>query len=122
MTQLGDGSRRDSNLLNSRRSSRAATDAAALRAIDDAKGELHERIQHIKAAPQDDYLKLVVGRGPGTSLLDVIADGLTGVRVDVGFGITIGIVAAVPRQHRRLRQDAVAAAARDPRSRRSCRS
>ena len=30
---------------------RPHTDAAALRAIDHAKGELHERIEHIKADP-----------------------------------------------------------------------
>ncbi|MGC1753844.1 MAG: hypothetical protein WA805_12175, partial [Trebonia sp.] len=59
---------------------RPHTDAAALRALDHAKGELHERIEHIKAAPQDHHPKLVLSdQVRGTSLLDVIADGVNRV-------------------------------------------
>src|SRR5579863_859245 len=74
---------------------RPHTDAAALRAIDDAKGELHERIEHIKAAPQDHHPKLVLSdQVRGTSLLDKIADGVNRVcgSMWVFLGITIGIV------------------------------
>ncbi|MFY9848797.1 MAG: hypothetical protein WAK83_14600, partial [Trebonia sp.] len=74
---------------------RPHTDAAALRAIDHAKDELHERIEHIKAAPQDHHPKLVLSdQVRGTSLLDVIADGVNRVcgSMWVFLGITIGIV------------------------------
>ena len=74
---------------------RPHTDAAALRAIDHAKGELHERIEHIKAAPQDHHPKLVLSdQVRGTSLLDKIADGVNRVcgSMWVFLGITIGIV------------------------------
>ena len=74
---------------------RPHTDAAALRAIDHAKDELHERIEHIKADPQDHHPKLVLSdHVRGTSWLDKIADGVNRVcgSMWVFLGITIGIV------------------------------
>jgi uncharacterized membrane protein len=74
---------------------RPHTDAAALHAIDHAKEELHERIEHIKADPQDHHPKLVLSdHVRGTSLLDKIADAVNRVcgSMWVFLGITIGIV------------------------------
>ena len=85
---------------------RPHTDAAALRAIDHAKDELHERIDHIKADlheridhikadPQDHHPRLVLSdHVRGTSWLDKIADGVNRVcgSMWVFLGITIGIV------------------------------
>jgi len=74
---------------------RPHTDAAALHAIDHAKEELHDRIEHIKADPQDHHPKLVLSdHVRGTSWLDKIADGVNRVcgSMYVFLGITIGIV------------------------------
>src|SRR6201986_1416899 len=74
---------------------RPHTDAAARRAIDHAKDELHERIEHIKADPWDHHPKLVLSdQVRGTSLLDKIADAVNRVcgSMWVFLGITIGIV------------------------------
>lgn len=74
---------------------RPHTDAAALHAIDHAKEELHDRIEHIKADPQDHHPKLVLSdHVRGTSWLDKIADGVNRVcgSMWVFLGITIGIV------------------------------
>ena len=74
---------------------RPHTDAAALRAIAHAKEDLHERAEHIRAAPQDHKPKLVLSdHVRGTSLLDKIADGVNRVcgSMWVFLGITIGIV------------------------------
>src|ERR1700749_948491 len=74
---------------------RPHTDAAARRAIDHAKDELHERIEDIKADPLDHHPKLVLSdQVRGTSLLDKIADAVNRVcgSMWVFLGITIGIV------------------------------
>jgi uncharacterized membrane protein len=74
---------------------RPPSDAAALRAIGHAKEGLHERAEHIRAAPQDHKPKLVLSdHVRGTSLLDKIADGVNKVcgSMWVFLGITIGIV------------------------------
>jgi uncharacterized membrane protein len=74
---------------------RPHTDAAALRAIADAKADLHDRAEHIRAAPADHRPKLVLSdHVRGTSLLDKIADGVNKVcgSMWVFLGITIGIV------------------------------
>jgi len=74
---------------------RPHTDAAALRAIERAKEDLHERAEHIRAAPQDHKPKLVLSdHVRGTSVLDKIADGVNKVcgSMWVFLGITIGIV------------------------------
>jgi uncharacterized membrane protein len=75
---------------------RPHSDAAALRAIEHAKDDLHERAEHIRAAPQDHKPKLVLSdHVRGTSLLDKIADVVNRVcgSMWVFLGITIGIVA-----------------------------
>jgi len=74
---------------------RPHTDAAALRAIDHAKQELHERAEEIRAHPEDHKPKLVLSdHVRGTSWLDKIADGVNRVcgSMWVFLGITIGIV------------------------------
>jgi uncharacterized membrane protein len=74
---------------------RPHSDAAALRAIAHAKEDLHERAEHIRAAPQDHAPKLVLSdHVRGTSLLDKIADAVNKVcgSMWVFLGITIGIV------------------------------
>jgi uncharacterized membrane protein len=74
---------------------RPHTDAAALRAIDHAKQELHERAEAIRAHPEDHKPKLVLSdHVRGTSLLDKIADGVNRIcgSMWVFLGITIGIV------------------------------
>lgn len=75
---------------------RPDTDAAALRAIDHAKHELHERAEEIRAHPEDHKPKLVLSdHVRGTSLLDKIADAVNRIcgSMWVFLGITIGIVA-----------------------------
>lgn len=75
---------------------RPHSDAAALRAIAHAKEDLHERAEHIRAAPEDHKPKLVLSdHVRGTSLLDKIADGVNRVcgSMWVFLGITVGIVA-----------------------------
>jgi len=75
---------------------RPHTDAAALHAIDHAKDELHDRIEHIKADPEDHHPRLVLSdHVRGTSLLDRIADMVNRVcgSMWVFLGISIGIVA-----------------------------
>ena len=74
---------------------RPHSDGAALRAIEHAKEDLHERAEHIRAAPQDHTPKLVLSdHVRGTSLLDKIADGVNRIcgSMWVFLGITIGIV------------------------------
>lgn len=74
---------------------RPDTDAAALRAIDHAKHELHERAEEIRAHPEDHKPKLVLSdHVRGTSLLDKIADAVNRIcgSMWVFLGITIGIV------------------------------
>jgi uncharacterized membrane protein len=74
---------------------RPQTDAAALRAIANAKEDLHQRAEHIRSAPQDHKPKLVLSdHVRGTSLLDKIADGVNRVcgSMWVFIGITTGIV------------------------------
>ncbi len=75
---------------------RPHTDGAALRAIQHAKEELHERAEAIRADPVDHKPKLVLSdHVRGTSLLDKIADGVNRVcgSMWVFLGITAGIVA-----------------------------
>jgi uncharacterized membrane protein len=75
---------------------RPHTDAAALRAIDHAKDELHARAEAIRADPQDHKPKLVLSdHVRGTSLLDKIADWVNRFcgSMWVFLFITIGIVA-----------------------------
>jgi uncharacterized membrane protein len=75
---------------------RPHTDAAALRAIDHAKDELHARAEAIRADPQDHKPKLVLSdHVRGTSLLDQIADWVNRFcgSMWVFLLITIGIVA-----------------------------
>jgi uncharacterized membrane protein len=75
---------------------RPHSDAAALRAIEHAKEDLHERAEHIRAAPQDHKPKLVLSdHVRGTSLLDKIADAVNKVcgSMWVFLFVTIGIVA-----------------------------
>ena len=75
---------------------RPDTDAAALRAIDHAKHEQHERAEEIRAHPEDHKPKLVLSdHVRGTSLLDKIADAVNRIcgSMWVFLGITIGIVA-----------------------------
>jgi uncharacterized membrane protein len=74
---------------------RPQTDGAALRAIAHAKEDLHERAEHIRAAPQEHKPKLVLSdHVRGTSLLDKIADGVNRVcgSMWVFLGISFGIV------------------------------
>jgi uncharacterized membrane protein len=75
---------------------RPHTDAAALRAIAHAKEDLHERAEHIRAAPEQHKPKLVLSdHVRGTSLLDKIADAVNRIcgSMWVFIGITVGIVA-----------------------------
>jgi uncharacterized membrane protein len=75
---------------------RPHTDAAALRAIDHAKEELHERALQIRQTPQQHKPKLVLSdHVRGTSLLDRIADQVNRFcgSMLVFLIITIGIVA-----------------------------
>jgi low affinity Fe/Cu permease len=74
---------------------RPHTDAAALRAIEHAKEDLHQRAEHIRAAPQEHKPKLVLSdHVRGTSVLDKIADAVNKVcgSMWVFLFITIGIV------------------------------
>ncbi len=75
---------------------RPHTDAAALRAIEHAKEELHQRAEHIRAAPEEHKPKLVLSdHVRGTSWLDEIADWVNRFcgSMWVFLIITIGIVA-----------------------------
>jgi uncharacterized membrane protein len=75
---------------------RPQTDAAALRAISRVTGEMHERVQQIRRAPEDHEPKLVLSEHVrGTSLLDRIADAVNRIcgSMWVFIGITVGIVA-----------------------------
>jgi uncharacterized membrane protein len=75
---------------------RPLTDAAALRAIEHAKEELHQRAEHIRAAPEEHKPKLVLSdHVRGTSWLDKIADWVNRFcgSMWVFLLITIGIVA-----------------------------
>jgi uncharacterized membrane protein len=75
---------------------RPPTDAAALRAIDRVKSEMHERAAAIRADPADHEPKLVLSEHVrGTSLLDKIADAVNRIcgSMWVFIGITVGIVA-----------------------------
>jgi uncharacterized membrane protein len=74
---------------------RPHTDAAALRAIEHAKEDLHQRAEHIRAAPQEHKPKLVLSdHVRGTSVLDKIADAVNKIcgSMWVFLFITIGIV------------------------------
>ena len=75
---------------------RPQTDAAALRAIDRVKSEMHERAAAIRRDPADHEPKLVLSEHVrGTSLLDKIADAVNRIcgSMWVFIGITVGIVA-----------------------------
>jgi len=75
---------------------RPHSDAAALRAIAHAKEDLHERAEHIRAAPEQHKPKLVLSdHVRGTSILDKIADGVNRFcgSMWVFIVITVGIVA-----------------------------
>ena len=75
--------------------SRPHTDAAALRAIDEATKHLHERAVKIRECPELHMPKLVLSEHVrGTSILDKIADGVNRFcgSMYVFIFITIGIV------------------------------
>jgi uncharacterized membrane protein len=75
---------------------RPHTDAAALRAIEDATKHLHERAQKIRECPELHKPKLVLSEHVrGTSILDKIADGVNRFcgSMWVFIFITVGIVA-----------------------------
>src|ERR1700733_12886401 len=75
---------------------RPHTDAAALRAIDDATKHLHERALKIRECPELHHPKLILSEHVrGTSLLDKIADGVNRFcgSMYVFVFITIGVVA-----------------------------
>src|ERR1700723_167152 len=75
---------------------RPHTDAAALRAIDDATKHLHERAVKIRECPELHIPKLVLSEHVrGTSILDKIADGVNRFcgSMYVFVFITIGVVA-----------------------------
>lgn len=75
---------------------RPHTDAAALRAIEHAKEELHERAEHIRAAPEQHKPRLVLSdHVRGTSPLDKIADAVNRFcgSMWVFLFISVGIVA-----------------------------
>jgi uncharacterized membrane protein len=75
---------------------RPHTDAAALRAIDDATRHLHDRAVKIRACPELHRPKLVLSQHVrGTSLLDKIADGVNRFcgSMYVFVFITVGVVA-----------------------------
>ena len=75
---------------------RPQTDAAALRAIDRVKSEMHERAAAIRRDPAGHEPRLVLSEHVrGTSLLDKIADAVNRIcgSMWVFIGITVGIVA-----------------------------
>src|SRR5580692_4736851 len=75
---------------------RPHTDAAALRAIDDATKHLHERALKIRECPELHHPKLILSEHVrGTSILDKIADGVNRFcgSMYVFVFITIGVVA-----------------------------
>jgi uncharacterized membrane protein len=75
--------------------SRPLTDAAALRAIDRVKSEMHERAAAIRRDPVGHEPKLVLSEHVrGTSLLDKIADAVNRIcgSMWVFIAITVGIV------------------------------
>jgi uncharacterized membrane protein len=75
---------------------RPHTDAAALRAIDEATQHLHERALKIRECPELHKPKLVLpGHVRGTSILDQIADWVNRFcgSMYVFIFITVGIVA-----------------------------
>jgi uncharacterized membrane protein len=75
---------------------RPATDAAALRAIEEAEDHLHERALAIRADPESHKPKLVLSKHVrGTSILDRIADWVNKFcgSMYVFIVITVGIVA-----------------------------
>jgi hypothetical protein len=75
---------------------RPDTDAAALRAIDDAAAHIRERAQQIREAPQEHKPKLVLSKHVrGTSILDKIADAVNTFcgSMYVFVFITVGVVA-----------------------------
>jgi uncharacterized membrane protein len=75
---------------------RPQTDAAALRAIDRVKSEMHDRAAAIRRDPAGHEPKLVLSEHVrGTSLLDKIADAVNRIcgSMWVFIGITVGIVA-----------------------------
>jgi hypothetical protein len=75
---------------------RPDTDAAALRAIDEAAAHIRERAQQIREAPQEHKPKLVLSKHVrGTSILDKIADAVNTFcgSMYVFVFITVGVVA-----------------------------
>jgi uncharacterized membrane protein len=75
---------------------RPHTDAAAIRAIDDATKHLHERALKIRECPELHHPKLVLSEHVrGTSVLDKVADGVNRFcgSMYVFVFITIGVVA-----------------------------
>ncbi len=75
---------------------RPETDAAAVRAIDEATAHIHERAQQIRQAPQDHKPRLVLSKHVrGTSILDKIADAVNTFcgSMYVFVFITVGVVA-----------------------------
>src|ERR1700721_1139794 len=75
---------------------RPHTDAAALRAIDDATKHLHERALKIRECPELHHPKLILSEHVrGTSILDKIADGVNRFcgSMYVFVFITVGVVA-----------------------------
>ncbi len=95
-----------------------ATDAAALRDIRHELRHLPEKALQIKQAPAEFHPKLVVSdHVRGSSILDKIADVVN--RICGSMWVFLAITdrhhrLALPRQHHRLRQDALAAAADHP--------
>jgi uncharacterized membrane protein len=75
---------------------RPDTDAAAIRAIDEASAHIRERAQKIREAPQEHRPKLVLSKHVrGTSILDKIADAVNSFcgSMYVFVFITVGVVA-----------------------------